>query len=212
MSMFKLIAVTDQASCPENFWTQLQLLAASEIDVLIFRAKELPPQEYYRQASQVQKICRTHQLPLILHTYQDICRRLDTYGLQVSYQQLLCQPQLRAQVQCLGVSIHNADEAVRAADLGADYLLAGHIFATNCKQGLPGRGLDFLSAVCAATSLQVYAIGGISCQYRTDQKNRRRRRLSDEQPDDLPKTSSTGAKTAAGFTLVPHKQKIPLLS
>lgn len=83
MSMFKLLAVTDQASCPENFWTQLQLLAASEIDALIFRAKELPPQEYYRQASQVQKICRTHQLPLILHTYQDICRRLDTYGLQV---------------------------------------------------------------------------------------------------------------------------------
>ena len=202
MSMFKLIAVTDQASCPENFWTQLQLLAASEIDALIFRAKELPPQEYYRQASQVQKICRTHQLPLILHTYQDICRRLDTYGLQVSYQQLLCQPQLRAQVQCLGVSIHHADEAVRAADLGADYLLAGHIFATSCKQGLPGRGLDFLSAVCAATSLQVYAIGGITpCQYRTDQKNRRRRRLSDEQPDDLPKTSSTGAKTAAGFNI-----------
>lgn len=162
MSMFKLIAVTDQASCPEIFWTQLQLLAASEIDALIFRAKELPPQEYYRQASQVQKICRTHQLPLILHTYQDICRRLDTYGLQVSYQQLLCQPQLRAQVQCLGVSIHHADEAVRAADLGADYLLAGHIFATSCKQGLPGRGLDFLSAVCAATSLQVYAIGGIT--------------------------------------------------
>jgi len=42
--------------------------------------------------------------------------------------------------------------------LGADYLLAGHIFATSCKQGLPGRGLDFLSAVCAATSLPVYAI------------------------------------------------------
>ena len=71
MSMFKLIAVTDQASCPENFWTQLQLLAASEIDALIFRAKELPPQEYYRQASQVQKICRTHQLPLILPDLTD---------------------------------------------------------------------------------------------------------------------------------------------
>ncbi|MFQ9523369.1 MAG: thiamine phosphate synthase [Phascolarctobacterium faecium] len=34
--------------------------------------------------------------------------------------------------------------------------------ATSCKQGLPGRGLDFLSAVCAATSLPVYAIGGIT--------------------------------------------------
>ncbi|MFQ9523368.1 MAG: thiamine phosphate synthase [Phascolarctobacterium faecium] len=95
-------------------------LAASEIDALIFRAKELPPQEYYRQASQVQKICRTHQLPLILLLIRTSAAG-DTYGLQVSYQQLLCQPQLRAQVQCLGVSIHHADEAVRAADLGADY-------------------------------------------------------------------------------------------
>lgn len=162
MSMFKLIAVTDQASCPENFWAQLQLLAAAEIDALIFRAKELPPQEYYCQASQVQKICRTHQLPLILHTYQDTSRRPGTYGLQISYQQLLYQPQLRAQVHCLGVSIHHADEAACAADLGADYLIAGHIFDTACKQGLPGRGLDFLRAVCAATTLPVYAIGGIT--------------------------------------------------
>ena len=132
---------------------------------------------------------------MIGHTYQDICRRLDTYGLQVSYQQLLCQPQLRAQVQCLGVSIHHADEAVRAADLGADYLLAGHIFATSCKQGLPGRVLIFFSAVCAATSLQVYAIGGITpTNIGQIEKNRRRRRLSDEQPDDLPGTSSTGTK------------------
>lgn len=162
MSMFKLIAVTDQASCPENFWTQLQRLAASEIDALIFRAKELPPQEYYRQASQVQKICRAHHLPLILHTYQDTCRQLDTYKLQVSYQQLLRQPWLRSQVQCLGVSVHHADEAVHAAASGADYLIAGHIFATNCKQGLPGRGLDFLGAVCTAAPLPVYAIGGIT--------------------------------------------------
>ena len=35
-------------------------------------------------------------------------------------------------------------------------------FDTDCKKGLPGRGLDFLKAVCSSVSIPVYAIGGIS--------------------------------------------------
>ena len=46
-------------------------------------------------------------------------------------------------------------------ELGADYVTAGHVFDTSCKAGLPGRGLDFLRAVCAAVSIPVYAIGGV---------------------------------------------------
>ena len=39
---------------------------------------------------------------------------------------------------------------------------AGHIFATDCKKGLPPRGLDFLKNVCDAVEIPVYAIGGIN--------------------------------------------------
>ena len=46
--------------------------------------------------------------------------------------------------------------------LGADYVFAGNIFETDCKKGLPGRGLEFLENVCEAVNIPVYAIGGIS--------------------------------------------------
>lgn len=160
--MFKLLAVTDRTSCREVLANRLRHLAASGIDALILRAKELPPQDYLALASQAQLICQANGLPLILHTYPDACHQLGIFSLHVSYPQLVQQPQLRTQVQRLGVSVHTLAEARQAAALGADYLIAGHIFATACKQGLPGRGTDFLRAVCDATPLPVYAIGGIT--------------------------------------------------
>ena len=41
---------------------------------------------------------------------------------------------------------------------------AGHVFATDCKRGVPGRGLDFLKATAASVCIPVYAIGGISAR------------------------------------------------
>lgn len=159
--MFKLIAVTDRAACCEAFADRLRRLAASGIDALILRAKELPPQDYLALATQAQLICQANRLPLILHTCFDACQAAGSFSLQVSYSQLVQQPHLRTQVQRLGVSVHTLAEARQAA-LGADYLIAGHIFATACKQGLPGRGIGFLKDVCDATPLPVYAIGGIT--------------------------------------------------
>jgi thiamine-phosphate pyrophosphorylase len=46
--------------------------------------------------------------------------------------------------------------------LGASYVTAGHIFATDCKKGLEPRGITFLENVCASVDIPVYAIGGIS--------------------------------------------------
>ena len=160
--MFKLLAVTDRAACCEAFADRLRRLAASGIDALILRAKELPPQDYLTLASQAQLICQANRLPLILHTCFDACQAAGSFSLHVSYPQLVQQPQLRTQVQRLGVSVHTLTEARQAAALGADYLIAGHIFATACKQDLPGRGIGFLKDVCDPTPLPVYAIGGIT--------------------------------------------------
>ena len=50
---------------------------------------------------------------------------------------------------------------MEAQSLGCTYITAGHVFETDCKKGLPGRGLDFLRNVCAAVDIPVYGIGGI---------------------------------------------------
>ena len=61
----------------------------------------------------------------------------------------------------VGTSVHSPAEARAAQELGAAYVTAGHIFATDCKKGVPPRGVDFLDEVCAAVGIPVYAIGGI---------------------------------------------------
>lgn len=62
----------------------------------------------------------------------------------------------------IGTSVHSVEDAIKAEQLGAIYMTAGHIFATDCKKGLPPRGLDFLKNVCDAVQIPVYAIGGIN--------------------------------------------------
>lgn len=65
-------------------------------------------------------------------------------------------------IQRIGTSVHSVEDAIFAELHGADYNTAGHIFTTDCKKGLPGRGIEWLNSICNAVSIPVYAIGGIS--------------------------------------------------
>ena len=49
-------------------------------------------------------------------------------------------------------------EAVAA---GADRIILGTIFETECKKGLRGRGLSFVKEICDVCPVPVFAIGGI---------------------------------------------------
>ena len=64
----------------------------------------------------------------------------------------------------LGRSIHDVDGARNAAELGADYLLAGNVFATASHPGAEGRGLDWLAKIVETVSIPVIAIGGITSE------------------------------------------------
>lgn len=61
----------------------------------------------------------------------------------------------------IGVSIHSLEEGLLAQDNGADYVLAGHVFPTDCKKDLPPRGLDFIGKLRHHLTIPVMAIGGI---------------------------------------------------
>ena len=132
---------------------------------MILREKDLCESAYRSLAAQVLSLCRQHQVPCILHTFPPAARALGATALHLPLPLLRAMPkEERAAFSSLGTSCHSIAEALEAQALGATYLLAGHIFDTSCKPGLPGRGLDFLAQVCAAVPLPVYAIGGITAE------------------------------------------------
>ena len=64
----------------------------------------------------------------------------------------------------IGRSVHDTAGACAAADAGASYVLASHIFDTPSKDGTPGRGLGWLSELAAAVAVPVIALGGITVE------------------------------------------------
>lgn len=64
--------------------------------------------------------------------------------------------------QTKSYSIHSVEEAKRAEQLGARFVLAGHIFKTQSKKGLEPRGTPFLQDLKQAVNIPIIAIGGIN--------------------------------------------------
>lgn len=71
----------------------------------------------------------------------------------------------------VGVSVHSLEQALAAQDLGADYVVAGHIFDTPSHALERGRGLKFLREICESLKIKTYAIGGINFENLSEVKN-----------------------------------------
>lgn len=164
MDWCRIIAVTNRRLCAGDFLRQIEAMASRQPRAIILREKDLSAGEYRELAQAVQEICRPHAVPLYLHNFPQAAMELQAAGLHVPLPQLRqVSAGQRKDWRVLGTSCHSVADVQEAIALGCSYIVAGHIYATDCKRGLPGRGLDFLrAACCAAGNLPVYAIGGIT--------------------------------------------------
>lgn len=161
--MSDILCVTNRTLCTETFLHRLEQIAAAKPAGIILREKDLSELEYKRLAQQAIAICRAYHVPCILHSFVDVAMELGAEGIHLPLP--LLRTMTAAQKECfqtIGASCHSVEDALEAQGLGCTYITAGHIFLTDCKKGLPGRGLDFLKRVCQQVSIPVYAIGGIS--------------------------------------------------
>ncbi|MFG6115693.1 thiamine phosphate synthase [Halobacillus sp. MO56] len=62
----------------------------------------------------------------------------------------------------VGVSVHSLQAARQAEEEGADYVMFGHVYATNSKKGMEPRGIEELEAITSSIDIPVIAIGGIT--------------------------------------------------
>lgn len=152
--MCDVIAVSNRALC-SDFLGQLKKISGAGIPIIL-REKDLSEAEYEKLAKQVMEFCPD----VILHTFIDMAKKLRCKRIHLPMH-ILRTADLTG-FDIVGASTHSAEEAVEAQRLGASYVTAGHVFATDCKKGVSPRGLDFLKNVCEAVSIPVYAIGGIT--------------------------------------------------
>lgn len=164
----------------EVYFKQIEKIAAAKPDGIILREKDMAPEDYEVYAKRCREICDAWGTPLILNHFREIGEKLDIRRLHLSmpvFQQMAgdademmeSNPVGKAEIfkkwKQVGVSVHRREEAVYAERRGADYLIAGHIFLTDCKKGVPARGLDFLKEICETVEIPVFAIGGMNVEH-----------------------------------------------
>lgn len=170
--MSDIICITNRSLCPGDFLHQLEAIAEAAPAAIILREKDLTEAEYERLAKQVLSLCQRRGVPCILHSFVDVAIRLNAQAIHLPLPILRqMTPEQKAQFSVIGASCHSVADAVEAETLGCTYVSAGHVFATDCKKGLPPRGTSFLEEVCRAVSISVYAIGGI-CETNVDEVRR----------------------------------------
>lgn len=158
--MFKVICVSARKHS-RDFFNSVEMIARSDVDSIILREKDLSEDEYFLLAAKVKKICDKYGKKLIIHNFIDVAKKLGIKNIQLPFSKFISLNNLHDDFESIGTSVHSVGDAVRAEKAGADYIIAGHIFATDCKKGLAPRGIEFLKDVCNSVKIPVFAIGGI---------------------------------------------------
>jgi len=183
INKIKLNIISNRKLCEnENLERQIEkiflayekkiILKNFEIVSLTLREKDLNKNEYLNLVEKIYPICKKHKINLILHQNYDLNLddRYNIDGIHLSYKIFKSlnkniREELIKKYKRIGVSIHSLDEAKEVENLGASYVVAGHIFETDCKKGLEPRGLKFVEELSSILTIPIFAIGGI------DEKN-----------------------------------------
>lgn len=183
---FKIIAVSNRKLCDRPFLEQIERVCEIHPEAVILREKDLTEEEYRTLAKEVMEICDYYQIPCILHRFWKIAVELECTAVHLPLPVFrVLSDEEKKKFTKIGISTHSVEEAKEAEQLGASYLTAGHIYATDCKKGLPPRGLGFLKEVCREVSIPVYGIGGI--------------KVDEEQWNDMEKCGAVGGCIMSGM-------------
>lgn len=161
--MSDVLCVTNRKLCEKDFLVRIEEIARMKPAGIVLREKDLSEEEYAKLALEVMGICSKYKVPCIQHNFTGVAKALHAKALHVPLPVLSeMTAEERKAFTTLGTSCHSIEEAKKAKELGCTYIIAGHIFETDCKKDVPPRGLEFLREVCNSVDIPVYAIGGIN--------------------------------------------------
>ncbi|WNR44009.1 thiamine phosphate synthase [Paenibacillus roseipurpureus] len=102
---------------------------------------------------------------IVINSFPEVAAALQTGGVQLTgasnFRALQREHRDKGHSR-VGASVHHTDEAKWREEEGVDYLIFGHVFETNSKQGVSPRGLDVLREVVNHVNIPVIAIGGMT--------------------------------------------------
>lgn len=161
--------VTDRRRCGADWEDELvrRVGAAARAGVHLIQVRErgLEARDHVRLVSRCVREVAGTNARILVNDRLDVALAAGAHGVHLPSSGVAA-ARVRAAVApdfVIGRSVHSAGEAADVSrDGGVDYLIFGTVFPTASKPGAAPAGVDGLRAACAAVSLPVLAIGGVT--------------------------------------------------
>lgn len=158
-----LCLITDPAR--PNLREAVEQALSAGINMVQLRGHRLPARQLIELACTLRQLCQNSGAAFLVNDRLDIGLACGADGFQLGARSFPL-PAARALVggdSLLGVSVHSLAEAQTAAAGGADFLLAGTIFASSSHPGAAGCGPALLAEIKRALpACPLIAVGGIT--------------------------------------------------
>jgi thiamine-phosphate diphosphorylase len=139
------------------------MAAVGERGALHLRGPGLAARALHALAVTLAAVQRDTGCWLVVNDRLDVALAAGATGVQLTSRSMTPADARRAAPRLrLGASVHAVAEARAAAEGGADWVVAGHVYPTRSHPGEPPRGLQLVRDVAAAVRLPVVAIGGVT--------------------------------------------------
>jgi len=165
---WRICVLISEALCPGgDWWSVAQSVVgvgfggSATVDCVQLREKSLDDRELLVRTKQLVALCRPRGVCVILNDRPDIAVLAGADGVHLGQDDLdiVHARKILGPNALIGVSTHNAAEALDAEDMGADYVGLGAMFHTDTKKVQSLGGPELVSTV--RTDIPVFCIGGI---------------------------------------------------
>ncbi len=163
----RLYAVTDRSWLgDETLYTQVEKALKGGATMIQIREKELDEAHFEQEAREIQQLCKSYKVPLIINDNVALAKRIHADGVHIgqSDMQLVSAREILGDDKIIGVTAKTVEQAKEAEASGADYLGSGAVFDSSTKTDAKPMDHALLQRICESVSIPVVAIGGITSE------------------------------------------------
>jgi thiamine-phosphate pyrophosphorylase len=161
----RLYAVTDRSWLgEERLCDQVERALRGGASFVQLREKRLDDAAFLAEAKELKVLCARYGVPFVINDRADIALAVDADGVHVGQEDMAVREarRLLGPGKLVGATCKTVEQALRAAEEGADYIGSGAMFPSTAKPEAMGISRETLGAICAAAQIPVVAIGGIT--------------------------------------------------
>lgn len=128
------------------------------------REKNLSYSEFVKTAVEIKAVTDRCGIPFIINDDVEVALEADADGVHIGQgdEGIQTVREKLGSHKIIGLSAHTVEEAVKAEEMGADYIGVGTVFNTSTKSDATPVSFDTLKSICSRVHIPVVAIGGVN--------------------------------------------------